>query len=81
MTDLAHSLANYAVDRPVLDSTGYSRSFAYLLVWSDPDAPQTSDSPPEIFTALREQVGLKLEPATAKVPVFVIDNIEIPTPN
>jgi uncharacterized protein (TIGR03435 family) len=39
------------------------------------------DDAPEILTALQEQLGLKLQPEKATVPVLVIDHIERPTPN
>jgi uncharacterized protein (TIGR03435 family) len=40
-----------------------------------------ADDAPSIFTALREQLGLTLEPATAPLPVLVIDRIERPSEN
>jgi len=40
------------------------------------------DSPvPDVFTALREQLGLKLEPQTAPYEVLVIDQVTMPTPD
>jgi hypothetical protein len=39
------------------------------------------DDAPEIFTALQEQLGLKLEPEKSAVPVFVIEQIERPSEN
>ncbi|MGB9229002.1 MAG: TIGR03435 family protein [Terracidiphilus sp.] len=40
-----------------------------------------TDSGPSLFTALEEQLGLKLEPAKGPVEVLVIDHIEMPSPN
>lgn len=40
-----------------------------------------SDDAPEIFTAVQEQLGLKLQPEKTMVPVFVVDHIERPTDN
>jgi hypothetical protein len=39
------------------------------------------DDAPEIFTALQEQLGLKLQPEKSMVPVFVIEQIERPSEN
>ena len=44
--------------------------------------PDTAfDDAPEIFTALQEQLGLKLQPEKTMVPFFVIDHIERPSEN
>lgn len=80
MARFANSLSNY-VDRPVLDRTGITQEFAFLLTWSEPNAEQGLNSPPELLTALRDQLGLKLESAKDNVPVLVIDNVEKPSEN
>jgi uncharacterized protein (TIGR03435 family) len=46
------------------------------------EAPSEQRAPsdaPSIFTAVREQLGLRLEPGKARVPVLVIDSVEAPT--
>jgi bla regulator protein BlaR1 len=40
-----------------------------------------SDDQPDIFSALQEQLGLKLRPQKKMMPVFVVDHIERPTEN
>jgi len=69
-------------DRPVVDQTGLSGRFDFLLKWT-PDGAQTEDpnAPPAIFTAIQEQLGLKLEPVKALVDVLVIDHVERPSEN
>jgi uncharacterized protein (TIGR03435 family) len=72
--------------RPVVDRTGLSGQFDLSLRFN-PDVRQVSVSQseleerPTIFTALREQFGLKLEPATEPVDVIVIDSVQRPTPD
>ena len=51
-----------------------------LMFSSFNTVPQVSDDP-SIFAALREQLGLKLEPARGPVELLVIDSVEQPTPN
>jgi uncharacterized protein (TIGR03435 family) len=46
----------------------------------DPAVPPPPDGP-SLFTAVREQLGLRLEPARAEVPVLVIDGAQMPTPD
>lgn len=69
------------VDRPVVDHTGLAGMFGFTLMFSSfATAPYASDDP-SIFTALREQLGLKLEPAQGRVELLAIDSVEQPTPN
>jgi uncharacterized protein (TIGR03435 family) len=71
--------------RRVLDETGLTGRFDIDLTWDPtfelpPDQRVSSDAP-SIFTAVREQLGLRLEPAKAYRPVLVIDSAEPPTEN
>jgi uncharacterized protein (TIGR03435 family) len=72
-----------AVDRLVIDETGLTGQFDMRLEWSDPISaaePQSADRP-SFITAVREQLGLKLEPGQRPVEVLVIDSVERPMPN
>ena len=67
------------LDRPVLDETGLSGLFDFKLTWSDSlDADATA---PSIFTAVREQLGLKLEAKKGQVGIYVIEKVEKPSGN
>ena len=75
---LAQRLQPY-VDRPIVDATGLSGNYEWDLRYAArPDAPADF---PTLFTAIQEQLGLKLEPRQAPVEVLVIDHVELPTPN
>jgi uncharacterized protein (TIGR03435 family) len=76
MDALARTLAGI-VDRLVVDKTGLAGSFDGDLTWT-PD-PNVDTSGPSIFTALQEQLGLKLESARGPIEVLVIDGAELPT--
>jgi uncharacterized protein (TIGR03435 family) len=81
--------------RLVIDKTGLTGRYDFELKWSPRlsrmDAmsfgsgtqmpTSTIPSGPSIFTALQEQLGLKLKPAKGPVQVLVVDHIEPPTPN
>jgi uncharacterized protein (TIGR03435 family) len=78
--------------RTVVDRTGLTGGFDADLSWTpDPTSPLLGTAPPDaapfdpngpsIFTAVQEQLGLKLEPAKAPLPALVIDRIEAPTAN
>ena len=74
------------VERPVEDRTGLTGSFALELRWrAEQGAPDTSSTseelPTSMFTALQEQLGLKLESTKGRLEVLVIDHIERPTPD
>ena len=65
------------VGRVVIDKTGLSGRYDFSLVFAArPDDPDQ----PSVFTALEEQLGLKLESGRAPLQVLVIDRIERPTP-
>jgi uncharacterized protein (TIGR03435 family) len=84
------------VDRPILDKTGLSGlydihlEFGLQEISSSIGQPPTSGAPqpatvdtaaPSLFTALQNQLGLKLQPAKGPVQVFVIDHAEKPDAN
>lgn len=69
------------VDRPVVDQTGLTGMFGFTLMFSSFNTAPNVSNDPSIFTALREQLGLKLEPARGPVELIVIDSVEQPTPN
>ena len=76
--DLLTQLLASASDRIVVDRTGLRGGFDIDLEWS-PD--QTASDKPSIFTAVQEQLGLKLESTKGPVPIIVIDHVERPTPD
>jgi uncharacterized protein (TIGR03435 family) len=85
---LATSLSRLGLDRPVIDGTGLTGGFDLHLKWAMDEAvgataPGTTDDPtgPSIFTALKEQLGLKLEPVKAPIEILVIDHAEQPSAN
>lgn len=69
--------------RIVTDRTGLEGDYSFTLRYAPrrPGADAALDDAPDFVTALEEQLGLKLKPEKAKVPVLVIDHIERPTPN
>jgi bla regulator protein blaR1 len=77
------------VGRDVIDRTGLEGRYDFLLRWAPPQPAQAdrdgtaavSDSGPSLFTALREQLGLRLRSDRAPLRVLVIDHIDRPTPN
>ncbi len=73
-----------AAGRPIVDRTGLDGYFEVTLRYQRLPAragePDPS-APPTIFTALQEQLGLKLEPSKTEGQILVIDHIERPTEN
>ncbi len=70
--------------RPVIDKTGLKGHFNWNLEWT-PDPPPGIPAPdlsgPSLFTALQEQLGLKLEPQKAIMPILIIERAEKPSAN
>jgi uncharacterized protein (TIGR03435 family) len=67
------------LDRLVIDRTNLQGIFDIDLTWSVETA--AADNAPSIFTAVQEQLGLKLEPTRAPVDVLVIESADKPTPD
>jgi uncharacterized protein (TIGR03435 family) len=85
--DLAATLA-IELGRTVVDKTGLSSRYDFTLKFMpDTAQPQSSsasapgDLPPSIFTAIQEQLGLKLESGKGPVEILVIDHVERPSGN
>jgi uncharacterized protein (TIGR03435 family) len=85
MGDLAGELGAF-LDRPVVDRTGMSGRYDFNLAWTIdefqsarlkafPLPPRGVGEAPNLFTAIQEQLGLKLETANAAAEVLVIDHI------
>jgi uncharacterized protein (TIGR03435 family) len=69
------------VGRPVVNQTNLSGRYDFELNYA-PDEKTSGDDPrPSIFTALTEQMGLKLLPSKAPVWIIVIDHVEMPVDN
>lgn len=97
MASLANLYLQMYTDRTIFDRTGLTGGFDLALHFDNkpipgvglggglPAAPQAAEPAAadavSIFTALEEQLGLKLEPQTGPVEVLVIDHVEHPTPN
>jgi uncharacterized protein (TIGR03435 family) len=88
MEFLAEDLSD-ELGRKVLDRTGLTGRYDFTLTWTpDDSAAATGGSAasgaaqgPSLFTAVQEQLGLKLEPVKAPVDVVVIDHLEKPSEN
>ncbi len=85
MEQLAMALGT-VTGRPVVDQTGVTGAFDIDLRWSSADVPASptagapgADDGASIFTAVQEQLGLKLEATKSLFDVLVVDHIEHPT--
>jgi len=83
MADFALGIMQYVLDKPVIDQTGIKGKYNFKLKWTL-DEIQASSEPnasPGLFTAIQEQLGLKLEAVKAPADVIVIDKVERPSAN
>jgi uncharacterized protein (TIGR03435 family) len=77
------------VGRPVIDRTGLAGNYEFNMEWTPgltaapttdgASAAATPDDSVSLFTALEEQLGLKLQSSKGPVEVLVIDHVERPT--
>jgi uncharacterized protein (TIGR03435 family) len=70
------------VGRPVIDKTNLTGKFDFKMTFNPrPLVSATQSAAPDIFTALQEQLGLKLESAKGPVEMLVIDSVQRPSEN
>jgi uncharacterized protein (TIGR03435 family) len=93
MADFVGLLQGAVLDRPVVDHTGLTGRFDFSLNWTPDDSqfagmgakipPPTdgANAPPSLYTAIQEQIGLKLDATKALADVIVIDHLEKPSEN
>ena len=92
MDEFASVMQTTALDRPVLNQTGLAGRFDFTLNWAPdefqfqglgikPPVAAEANSNPDLFTAIQQQLGLKLEATKAPAEIFVIDRIEKPSEN
>ncbi|QMV19956.1 TIGR03435 family protein [Granulicella sp. 5B5] len=81
MKDLADNLDFYE-DRPVIDQTDLPGRYDFTLKWAyDISAESGPGAPPSLFTAIKEQLGLRLDAVKGPAEVVVIDHVERPSEN
>ena len=80
MADLAQALAD-EVHREVIDKTGLQGAADITLKWTADEAADQGGTVVSIFTAVEEQLGLKLQPSKGPVDTLVIDHAEAPSEN
>jgi uncharacterized protein (TIGR03435 family) len=93
MQDFTGFLQESVLDRPVVDQTALPGRYDFTLKWTPDDSQfirlgvrppppaDSADAPPGLFTAIQEQLGLKLAPTKASANVLVIDHVEKPSEN
>jgi uncharacterized protein (TIGR03435 family) len=93
MADFAGLMQAAVLDRPVVNQTGLEGKYDFTLNWTPDDSqfsgmgakipPPTdsADAPPNLYTAIQEQIGLKLDATKAPTDVLVIDKVEKPSAN
>jgi uncharacterized protein (TIGR03435 family) len=93
MSDFAAMMQETVLDRPVVNQTELAGRYDFSLNWTPDDSqfggmaakmpPPTDNAnpPPALYTAIQEQIGLKLDATKAPTDVMVIDHVEKPSEN
>ncbi len=92
LVQFAETMQSSVLNRPVVDQTGLAGKYDFTLDWTPdetqfaglgvkPPPPSDKDTAPDLFTAIQQQTGLKLDSAKASVDVLVIDHVEKPSAN
>ena len=91
--DFVSVMQSAVLDRPVVDRTGLPGRYDFTLNWTADESqfaamgvrvpPPSGDpnAPPGLFTAIQEQLGLRLESTNAPVGVLMVDRVEKPSEN
>jgi uncharacterized protein (TIGR03435 family) len=82
MEDFALALQLFFIDKPVVNQTGLAGRYDFKLVWN-PDLAGDSEGSdvPSLFTAMPDQLGLKIEAKKGPVRVVVVETMTRPTEN
>jgi len=96
MSDFTKWMQGSVTDRPIVDQTGLKDRYDFTLKWTPDDSqfaafrstgaiptvnPEDPNAPPSLYTAVQEQLGLKLDPVKAQDEVMVIDHVQKPSDN
>jgi uncharacterized protein (TIGR03435 family) len=94
MQEFANLLQAAVLDKPVVDQTGLAEKYDFILKFTPeegqmlglrgpnpPPPPENAEAPPDLFAAVQQQLGLKLESTKAPADVLVIDHVEKPSAN
>jgi uncharacterized protein (TIGR03435 family) len=92
LANFARFMQFVVMDKPVVDKTGIAGTFDFELKWAPDESqfngmgfrvpvPDGTAPLPGLFTAIQEQLGLKLEPQKIPAEVLVIDHVERPSEN
>ncbi len=81
IADFAQTM-QFFLPRPIIDHTNLTGKYDFHLSWTPDTIPNPApDAPPGLFTAVQEQLGLKLESTKALAEVLVVDHVERPSTN
>ena len=93
MDDFAQLMQGAVLDRPIVDQTALAGRYNFTLKWTPDDSQfggfgvkipppkDAANAPPPLYTAIQEQIGLKLEATKAPAEVLVVDHVEKPSEN
>jgi uncharacterized protein (TIGR03435 family) len=73
----------FFMDKPVVDQTGLAGRWDFQWTWTTDESRASPDAnaAPGMFTAIQEQLGLKLDATKAQADAFVVDHVEQPSAN
>ncbi len=94
IADFAGFMQSIVLDRPVVDQTRLDARYDFALDWTPDDSqfpdrsgplppptPENAETFPDLFTAMQQQLGLKMESTKLAVDVIVVDKAEKPSDN